>query len=206
MQELTHHEEALKCFARALQIRPNFEEASHNEGISRLSLGDFELGWRKYEHRWNCAGWRNSQGLRTSRVFKAPRSVWASASCRQVHPVASRAGDRRHDPVQSIRPPLGGQRCDGIARSAAATQGVATRSGGSAQRLRRGGTSARVRLSLPTPELAVGLQHQIRLNAAFGSLLGHVRQGSSERRQVERETGSQEAQAYWIGLVGKPMA
>jgi len=72
LQELTRHAEALQCFARALELRPDFEEAHLHQGSSHLALGDFETGWRKYEHRWKCVGWRASQGIEVDRAFRAP--------------------------------------------------------------------------------------------------------------------------------------
>ena len=43
---------ALAQYAEALRIKPNFPEGQWNESLARLMVGDFELGWRKYESRW----------------------------------------------------------------------------------------------------------------------------------------------------------
>ena len=51
-QRLGRPDEALARFVRAQQLKPAYAEAHWNEALTRLLLGDFETGWRKYEWRW----------------------------------------------------------------------------------------------------------------------------------------------------------
>ncbi len=50
--ELKRPEQALKSYDRALTIKPDYAEAHWNESLCRLLMGDFTLGWQKYEWRW----------------------------------------------------------------------------------------------------------------------------------------------------------
>lgn len=47
---------ALKTFSEAAKARPDYARAHWNESLCRLLLGDFTIGWDKYE--W---GWRDGQ-------------------------------------------------------------------------------------------------------------------------------------------------
>ena len=47
--------EALGSFTAAVAIKPDNPEANFNEALTRLCLGDFRNGWRKYEYRWERA-------------------------------------------------------------------------------------------------------------------------------------------------------
>ena len=40
-------------------LMPDHPDANFNEGLARLSMGDFELGWIKHERRWDLPFWRN---------------------------------------------------------------------------------------------------------------------------------------------------
>jgi len=55
LQDLLRHQDALAFYQRAQQLQADYAEAHLNEGICRLSLGDFALGWEKYEWRWMSA-------------------------------------------------------------------------------------------------------------------------------------------------------
>jgi len=52
LQALRRPEEALASYARALALAPDDAEAHWNEALARLSAGDYERGWEKYEWRW----------------------------------------------------------------------------------------------------------------------------------------------------------
>jgi len=52
LQALRRPEEALASYAQALALAPDDAEAHWNEALARLSVGDYELGWEKYEWRW----------------------------------------------------------------------------------------------------------------------------------------------------------
>jgi uncharacterized protein (TIGR03032 family) len=44
--------EALHCYRRATQIRPNFAKAHHNLGMTLLQIGEYPSGWAQSEWRW----------------------------------------------------------------------------------------------------------------------------------------------------------
>ena len=52
LRDLKRHEEALENFATALRLKPDYANAHFNESLCSLLMGDFDLGWRKYEWRW----------------------------------------------------------------------------------------------------------------------------------------------------------
>ena len=52
LQYLNRREEALNSYKSALAIDPNYPTAHWNESVLRLLLGDFRVGWKKYEWRW----------------------------------------------------------------------------------------------------------------------------------------------------------
>src|SRR5205085_8712068 len=49
---LQRHQDALSSYERALSVDPYYASAHHNESLCRLLLGDFAIGWQKYEWRW----------------------------------------------------------------------------------------------------------------------------------------------------------
>jgi hypothetical protein len=49
---LKRGDQALASFARAQALAPNIPDAHWAESTARLTLGDFERGWAKYEWRW----------------------------------------------------------------------------------------------------------------------------------------------------------
>ena len=50
--DLRRPEEALESYRRAIAIQPDKATAHWNEALCRLTYGDFEQGWTKYEWRW----------------------------------------------------------------------------------------------------------------------------------------------------------
>ncbi len=62
-------DEALRSFAAAVAIKPENPEANFNEALTRLCLGDFREGWRKYEYRWDRAEFAKERP-------SYPRPVW----------------------------------------------------------------------------------------------------------------------------------
>ena len=49
---LLKFDDAIKDFDEALKIKPNFSNAVMFKAITQLKLGDYENGWKNYEHRW----------------------------------------------------------------------------------------------------------------------------------------------------------
>jgi tetratricopeptide (TPR) repeat protein len=66
LRALNRYEEAIVHFQRACAIKPDFGQAHWNEGAARLTIGDFEAGWQKYE-------WRRSLGVLKPR---GPQPLW----------------------------------------------------------------------------------------------------------------------------------
>jgi Flp pilus assembly protein TadD len=54
LHELKRFDEALRSFAQALALEPEDADANFNEGMTRLLIGDFSAGWKKYEWRWKA--------------------------------------------------------------------------------------------------------------------------------------------------------
>ena len=52
MMALNRHHEALASFAEAISCQPDYVDANWNEGLARLTVGDYGGGWRQYEWRW----------------------------------------------------------------------------------------------------------------------------------------------------------
>jgi tetratricopeptide (TPR) repeat protein len=55
LHQVKRFNEALSMYDRVHSLLPNSSEAHHNESLCRLSIGDFERGWQKYEWRWQTA-------------------------------------------------------------------------------------------------------------------------------------------------------
>jgi len=51
LRALNRYGEAIIHFRQACAIKPDFAQAQWNEGATRLTIGDFEIGWQKYEWR-----------------------------------------------------------------------------------------------------------------------------------------------------------
>ena len=54
-------DEAMAGYARALAADPGSAQVQYNEGLCRLTLGDFERGWRQYEARWQVHDFREQR-------------------------------------------------------------------------------------------------------------------------------------------------
>jgi tetratricopeptide (TPR) repeat protein len=52
LRRLDRPVEALAGFESAIAAKPDFAEAHFEAAMTRLSLGDFEAGWKAYEWRW----------------------------------------------------------------------------------------------------------------------------------------------------------
>jgi tetratricopeptide (TPR) repeat protein len=66
---LNRMEEALRCFTAAAALNPHHAAANFNEGLTRLCLGDFRGGWKKYEHRWDIEQYKATRP-------NYPRPLW----------------------------------------------------------------------------------------------------------------------------------
>ncbi len=54
-KQLNQFPAAEHAFQQALRYQAEFPEAELELGLCRLSVGDFQEGWRRYEWRWRCA-------------------------------------------------------------------------------------------------------------------------------------------------------
>jgi tetratricopeptide (TPR) repeat protein len=55
LRQLGRYVQARASYDRALALQPNNAEVQFNDGILRLTMGDFGAGWDKYEFRWRTA-------------------------------------------------------------------------------------------------------------------------------------------------------
>lgn len=53
LADLHRFKEAMACLDKALALRPDFPIALAARAMARLTLGEFEDGWREYEIRWH---------------------------------------------------------------------------------------------------------------------------------------------------------
>lgn len=58
---------ALEYYRKALALKPDLSEVGWNESLTCLLLGDYGLGWKKYESRWN-----HPQLKQSRRHYKQP--------------------------------------------------------------------------------------------------------------------------------------
>jgi len=69
LRNLNRTEEALARFKSAQEIKPDYADAHWNEALCRLVIGDLELGFEKYEWRWQT---EESKAL----VRRFPQPLW----------------------------------------------------------------------------------------------------------------------------------
>jgi tetratricopeptide (TPR) repeat protein len=67
LRRLDRPVEALAGFEAAIAAKPDFAEAHFESAMTRLSLGDFEAGWKAYEWRWRTGAFAAQR-----RQFQAP--------------------------------------------------------------------------------------------------------------------------------------
>jgi len=96
LRRLDRPQEALMSTARALMSNPDFAHARFVEGVARLTLGDFDAGWRAYEARWHV-GWLATQ----QRSFAAPR--WAGTQSLDGKTILLHAEQGLGDTLQFVR-------------------------------------------------------------------------------------------------------
>ena len=62
-KDLDRYYDAVTAYDKAIALNPNSAEAHCNAGLTRLTLGDTEQGWKKYEYRWGTKrmrGWERN--------------------------------------------------------------------------------------------------------------------------------------------------
>ncbi|MDP3355017.1 MAG: tetratricopeptide repeat protein [Polaromonas sp.] len=95
-RELQRPTEALADFASALRLNPDHAEAHWNEALCRLMLGEFELGWQKYEWRW-----KKEPGLSMARNFT--QALWLGKEPLQGKTILLHAEQGLGDTIQFCR-------------------------------------------------------------------------------------------------------
>ena len=55
LSELGKFKEAIAYYQQALKLNPKYTLSNYNEGLIRLILGEFDIGWKKYEYRFGRA-------------------------------------------------------------------------------------------------------------------------------------------------------
>ena len=51
-REIGKFKEAIVSYKQALTINPKYTLSNYNEALIRLTLEEFDIGWKKYEYRW----------------------------------------------------------------------------------------------------------------------------------------------------------
>jgi tetratricopeptide (TPR) repeat protein len=67
--ELNRDAEALACYEQALTLKPGLPDALFNKAFVKLSLGEFEEGWKLYEWRWQSENF-------SSPLRNFPQPLW----------------------------------------------------------------------------------------------------------------------------------
>ena len=96
LRRLDRPHEALMSATRALVIKPDLAHARFVEAVARLSLGDFDAGWRAYEARWQV-GWLASQ----RRDYGAP--LWLGEESLDGKTILLHAEQGMGDTIQFVR-------------------------------------------------------------------------------------------------------
>jgi tetratricopeptide (TPR) repeat protein len=73
---LDRSEEAMACFDRALALRPDYGQAHFSMALAQLFGGNFAIGWRNYESRW-----QSEDHLTPMRPYRLPR--WTGETLRE---------------------------------------------------------------------------------------------------------------------------
>jgi tetratricopeptide (TPR) repeat protein len=96
LRKLDRPQEALMSVSRALACKPDFAQARFVDSLARLTLGDFRVGWRAYESRWQG---RNLSSQR--RNFTAP--LWLGEGALKGKTILLHAEQGFGDTLQFVR-------------------------------------------------------------------------------------------------------
>jgi tetratricopeptide (TPR) repeat protein len=96
LRKLDRPQEALMSVRRALVAKPDFAQARFVDSLVRLTLGDFQAGWRAYESRWQG---RNLSSQR--RDFAAP--LWLGEGALTGKTILLHAEQGFGDTMQFVR-------------------------------------------------------------------------------------------------------
>jgi tetratricopeptide (TPR) repeat protein len=96
LRRLDRPAEALADFTAALEAAPEFPEAHFEAAMARLTMGDFDAGWKAYEWRWRTAAF-----ARHRRQFAAP--LWLGDQAVSGKTILLHAEQGFGDTLQFIR-------------------------------------------------------------------------------------------------------
>ena len=96
LRRLDRPVEALADFEAALVAGPEFPEAHFEAAMTRLTLGDFDAGWRAYEWRWKTAAFAGQR-----RQLRAP--LWLGDAPVSGKTILLHAEQGFGDTIQFIR-------------------------------------------------------------------------------------------------------
>ena len=96
LRRLDRPREAVMSARRAAVVRPDFAHARFVESVARLTLGDFETGWRGYEARWAVGALASQR-----RNFTAP--LWLGAEPLDGKTILLHAEQGFGDTIQFVR-------------------------------------------------------------------------------------------------------
>ena len=69
LRSLNRHQEAIRCFEIAQAIKPDHVDAQLGEGLVRLAVGDYAVGWNKY-------AWRHLTANFSHGKKRPPQPLW----------------------------------------------------------------------------------------------------------------------------------
>lgn len=93
---LNRMEEALASYAAVISLDPHHAEANFNEALTRLCIGDFREGWRKYEYRWERKKFAAQRP-------NFPRPLWRGGNELQGKTILLCAEQGMGDTIQFVR-------------------------------------------------------------------------------------------------------
>ncbi|SDR85282.1 tetratricopeptide repeat protein [Bradyrhizobium canariense] len=96
LRRLDRPVEALEEFKAALAAAPEFAEAHFEAGMTHLTFGDFDAGWKAYEWRWKTGAF-----ARRCRSFRAP--LWLGNEPVSGRTILLHAEQGFGDSIQFIR-------------------------------------------------------------------------------------------------------
>jgi len=96
LRALKRPAEALESYDYAIRIKPDYVDAHLNEGLCRLLVGDFFMGWQKHEWRW-----KREPGSSSLRNFAQP--LWLGKEALEGKTILLHAEQGFGDTIQFCR-------------------------------------------------------------------------------------------------------
>ena len=93
---LNRTDQALASYAAAIALSPQHPDANFNDALTRLCVGDFREGWKRYEYRWD----RKKSPARRPNY---PRPMWRGDKNLQGKTIFLPAEQGHGDAIQFVR-------------------------------------------------------------------------------------------------------